>query len=109
MVADGHHQSQQGPRLRQILDRKTLHHSPRRAAGPSCCCHYRRRCSQNDHGKSDFRRNASLLSDDVSLAAVGWPDASLATATSPLRLQRLTMLEKKLATSANWSLEKRIT
>ena len=91
------------------LPRSSCCSSPRRAPGPSCCCHYRRRCSRNGHGKSNFRRNASLLSDDVSLAAVGWPDASLATATSPLRLQRLTMLEKKFATSANWSLEKRIT
>jgi hypothetical protein len=40
---------------------------------------------------------------------VARPDASLAPATSPLWLPRLTMLEKKLATSANWSLEKQIT
>ena len=63
----------------------------------------------DDHGKSDFRRNASLLSDDIFLAAVARPDASLVPATSPFRLQGLTMLEKKLATSANWSLEKQIT
>src|SRR5882724_7814855 len=29
MVADGHHQSQQGPRVWQILDRETLYHSHR--------------------------------------------------------------------------------
>jgi hypothetical protein len=40
---------------------------------------------------------------------VARPDAPLALATWPFRLQGLTMLEKKLATSDNWSLEKQIT
>src|SRR6266403_1978983 len=63
----------------------------------SRCCHYRRLRSQSDHGKSDFRRNASLRSGDVSLAVVGWSDATLAPATAPLRQQMLTMLQKKFA------------
>src|SRR6266446_10988941 len=82
----------------------------RRAIARSCYWRCRRRCSRDAHGKSNFRRNASLLSDDIFLAAVARPDAFLAPlATSPLRLPRLSTLEKKFATSANWSLERQIT